>query len=119
MICPMRPERNALLKASPATDVMDHFARAPACPGKPRKSKSTKKVKKVKDTSTSSDSESSTSTTGIKRVETKYWPGTAASAKLKHVSKVNSRTPKYKSSKWVTVFPNGRRQKLFADTGQP
>ena len=74
-------------------------------------------MEKVKDTSTSSDSESSTSTTGIKRVETKYWPGTAASAKLKHVRKVNSRTPKYKSSKWVTVFLNGRRQKLFADTG--
>ena len=112
-----REECSAKGKTCYRCDGKDHFARAPACPGKPRKSKSTKKVEKVKDTSTSSDSESSTSTTGIKRVETKYWPGTAASAKLKHVRKVTSRTPKYKSSKWVTVFLNGRRQKLFADTG--
>ena len=89
-----REECSAKGKTCYRCDGKDHFARAPACPGKPRKSKSTRKVEKVKDTSTSSDSESSTSTTGIKRVETKYWPGTAASAKLKHVRKVNSRTPK-------------------------
>lgn len=114
LIHEVRGECSAKGKTCYRCEGTDHFARAPACPGKSKRSKTTKKVEKV-DTSTSSDSESSS--TEVKRVETKSWPGTASSARTKHVRKVNSRPPRYRSSKWVTVFLNGRKFKLFADTG--
>ena len=97
----------------------DHYARAPACPGdKGRRTKTTKKVEEIKNhSSTSSDSE--TSTTGVKRLQAVHWPGTKGSAKVRQLRRVNTKSTetKYESSKWVTVYLNGRKQTLFADTG--